>query len=163
MLHDAPRTRRKRRSPQEAQIERKLGIMAVAMVSYRERIPRHFGDNHGVWPVKFVVTAKPREAHKISDFESPVHKVVVRHMVHVRDKEAAKRLKGRLDEMLLGDSRDSKLRHGWRDVDDPDVVWDLLLAEALRTLHIEGFDEAEKERRIKRVLVRQMTGFRKRG
>ena len=115
------------------------------------------------WPVKFVVTTKPRHAAKIDDLANPLHRVAVRHIVNVRDKDAAKRLKARLDTLLLGDSAASKLRHGWRDVDDPDVTWDLLLAEALRLLHLDGFDEAEKQRRIRRVYEKQMRGFRRRG
>lgn len=144
-------------------VERQLGITAVCMIAYTARVPRHFGDNLGAWPVKFVVTAKPHGAAKVDDLANPLHRVVVRHMVNVRDKEAAKRLKTRLDELLLGDSKESRLRHGWRDVDDPDVVWDLLLAEALRTLHLEGFDEGEKLRRIRRVVDKQVRGFRRRG
>ena len=155
--------RKRRQSPQEAIIERQLGITAVCMISYAQRVPRHFGDNEGAWPVKFVVTQKPRNAAKIDDLASPIHKVSVRHMVNVRDKDAAKRLKNTLDSLLLGSASASKLRHGWRDVDDPDLTWDLLLGEALRTTRLEGFDEEEKTRRIQREYDRRVSKFRRRG
>lgn len=163
MQREATVAKRRRQSPQEAKIERQLGITAVCMIAYTARVPRKFGDNEGAWPVKFVVTTKPRHAAKIDDLANPLHRVAVRHMVNVRDKDAAKRLKTKLDTLLLGDSDNSKLRHGWRDVDDPDVTWDLLLAEALRQLNLDGFDEQEKQRRIRRVYEKQIRGFRRRG
>ena len=155
--------RQRRQSPLEAKVERELDIVAVCMVCYRERVPRSFGDNEGVWPVKFVVTKDHREAHKIAAYESPVHKVDTRHYVLVQGKLSGRHLKTKLDELLLGQSEVSKLRHAWRDVVDPDMVWDILLGEALRVLRLVGFDEDEKQRRIKRVVTRRVNGFRRRG
>jgi hypothetical protein len=62
---------------------------------------------------------------------------------------------------LLGDSKESRLRHGWRDVEDPDVAWALLLAEAIRQVDLVAFDEDERRRRISAVYHRQLRRWRR--
>jgi len=151
----------RRPSPQARKLEKELGHTAVCLIGTTKRVPREFGDNRGVWPVKFATTMRPRSGAKVENLANPIHKVVVHQFVFTPSKDDAKRLRERLDSLLVGDSAESKLRHGWRDVEDPDVVWNLLLAEALRELHLDVFDEAGRQSRLKRELDRRAGRIRR--
>lgn len=133
--------------------EAKLEHVAVCLIGYEGRAPRHFGDNAGVWPIRVATTTKPRDIAKRADLENPIHKVRVHDLVWTQSEAHAKRLKAQLDKLLLGVGEESAaLRHNWRDCDDPAVVWAILLEEALRELRkkerIEVFDEEERVRRV---------------
>lgn len=141
--------------------ERRLGFVAVCLIGYEGRVPRYMGDNLGAWPVRIATSTKPRDVTKKPDLESPIHKVVVLDYAYCPTDKHAARLKKALDELLLGSSAENrKLRHGWRDVEDPAVVWPIILAEAIRGLEEEAarrrsssprfdvFDERERMRRL---------------
>ena len=48
-----------------------------------------------------------------------------------------------LDRLLLGSSANSKPWHGWREVEDPRVMWGVLMGQALYGLDLKAFDEAK--------------------
>lgn len=157
------RSRRPRASRAAKAAEAELGYHAVCLIGYSEPVPRSFGDNRGAWPVKITTSKKPRDAAKRSDLEQPLHELVVLDFVQVESEEHARLLKAALDELLLGTSDDNRaLRHGWRDIEqDPAIVWPVLLRQAIekltslannmrRATHFEVFDEAEKDRRVRR-------------
>lgn len=157
---------RQKRAPQtraHRAAEKALDYHAVCLVGYQQPVPRFFGDNRGVWPVKVSTSKKPRDAAKRSDLEQPIHDLVVLDFVQVESEEHARLLKAALDELLLGSSDDNKaLRHGWRDIEqDPAVVWPVLLRQAIekltsladdmrRATHFEVISETEKQRRVQR-------------
>src|SRR5262245_46554265 len=114
---------RRRQSPHEARIERELDWWAVCLIGYVGRVPRTFGDNEGMWPVRFVLTRTPRTAAGADDRASPYHRVTVHEFAYVAGRERGRALIRQLDSLLLGTGRQSKLRRSWRDVDDPAVLW----------------------------------------
>lgn len=123
------------------------------MIGYSERVPRYMGDNLGAWPIRFATTKKPRDVAKKPDLEQPLHKVTVLEMVWTNSDRHAKRLKDALDLLLLGSGQDTKLRHGWRNVDDPATTWVELLNQALVLVNggretIDVFGQKEWERRL---------------
>jgi hypothetical protein len=150
--------RRPRRSPQEAWIERELDWWAVCLVGTTERVPRFFGDNYGGWPMRFMLTAKPRASAGPDDRASPYYKIVLHEFVYVEGRERGRALIRQLDSLLLGDNSKAKLRHGWREVDDPQVVWGVLLGEALRA--IKAYDEDAKQAKIRERYERQVRALR---
>ncbi len=142
--------------------EADLGYHAVCMIGYARPVPRDWGDNRGVQPVRIAMSKKPRDAARRPDIESPIHQIEVLDYVLVESEAHARLLKAKLDELLVGTSDESKaLRHGWRDLDgDHTMVWPILLEQAVRELTAAAksrratsfsvFDEAEKERRVTR-------------
>lgn len=157
---------RQKRAPQtraHRAAEKALDYHAVCLVGYQQPVPRFFGDNRGVWPVKIVTSRKPRDAAKRPDLEQPLHELIVHDYVQVESDEHARLLKATLDELLLGASDDNRaLRHAWRNIEqDPAIVWPVLLREAIekltsltdgmrRATHFEVIDEPEKQRRVQR-------------
>lgn len=129
------------------------------MIGYTERVPRSFGDNEGVWPIRFVLTREPRKAAGQDDRASPWHRVTVHEFAYVVGHGRGKALIQALDSLLLGVGRQNRLRRSWRDVDDPAVVWAVLLPEALETLRIDVHDEMEKQAEIRRRHRRQVRAF----
>lgn len=134
---------------------KKSTFTAVCLIGYVGAVPKHFGDNQGVWPVRVVTTVRPHYEASRLDYASPVHKVRVLDLVWTETKDHAKRLKATLDVLLLGTGASNKvLRHGWRDIEtEPEIVWPILLSEALRTLagkreKVEVFDTAAVERKL---------------
>ena len=131
----------------------RLNYVAVCLVGYEGRVPRHFGDNEGCWPVRVATSSKPKEISKRMDLESPIHKVTVHDFVWTASDAHAKRLKAALDKLLLGASQESRaLRHGWRDAEaEPAVLWPILLEDALNGLRQEGAFSVfgEEERLVK--------------
>lgn len=117
---------------------RSVEHVAVCLIGYPHPVPRDFGDNQGAWPVRVSTTAKPRDVASKPDLESPLHQVKVLEMVWTPSDRHAKRLKAKLDELLLGSSEDARLRHGWRNVDDPAVIWPILLDQAVREIRDRG-------------------------
>ena len=134
--------------------EKELEHVAVCLIGYGGRVPKEFGDNRGAWPVRIATTNKPRDVAKRPDLESPLHQIMVLEMVWTESDAHARRLKAKLDTLLLGTSSDNRaLRHGWRDLDnDPAIVWPILLGEALEQIRqrerIEVMGEDERVRRI---------------
>jgi hypothetical protein len=145
-------SRRQGRAARAAAV--KLDYVAVCMIGYSERVPRYMGDNLGVWPIRFATTKKPREIWKKTDLEQPLHKVSVLEMVWTESDRHAKRLKDALDLLLLGSSEDAQLRHGWRNVDNPETAWIELLNQALILVNgretVNVFGQKEWDRRHQR-------------
>lgn len=144
-----------RRTRVAIEAEKELEFSAVCMVGYTKKAPRYMGDNQGAQPVKFSVTANPVEIAKKPDLESPFEPVRVLEFVWLESDRHAKRLKETLDDLLLGTSSESRLRHAWRDIEgEPDKVWTELLSQALQLLNVNEtvtvFGEKERQRRIER-------------
>jgi hypothetical protein len=76
------------------------------------------------------------------------HKVTVLDFASAQGRAAVQTLKAMLNRLLLGSSANSKLRHGRREVEDPSVMWGVLMGQALYGLDLKAFDEDEKQRRI---------------
>ena len=122
------------------------GLYAVCLIGWEGPRPRAFGDNAGIWPVRVAISKREMSAAERSDIESPHTPVVVLEYVLVSTEVHAKRLKEKLDEILLGEQEsqmNSPLRHRWRDirgtVDEKDehqraMWWALVLEEAQRLL-----------------------------
>lgn len=154
----AEQTPRRRRTPLEAEAERRLGHAFVCLVGTVDIVPRRFGDNQGAWPVRLEVHADWRQAGHQADIASPVAAVARLSTVGVQSKAHALRLKGVLDEMLLGrrDGNDVGLRYSWRDAlafGPLERWWPSLLGEAVLICELEAvgfdvFDVAEHERRV---------------
>ncbi len=133
--------------------ERRLDFWAVVLCGTVRRIPRHFGDNEGAWPVSVGVSRDPESYGDDVDRRSGhvvEHKVL--RWAWAESRVHANRVKACLDDMLVGKQAENRLRHSWRDVSDPFVVWDIFLPEVHRELggRIELFDDEEKMRRILR-------------
>lgn len=119
---------------------------AVCLIGWEGPRPRAFGDNAGIWPVRIAVSRKEMMAAERSDIESPHVKVVVLEYVLVPTEVHAKRLKEKLDDVLMGEQEsqlNASLRHRWRDVrgcfEEKDehsraIWWALVLEEAQRLL-----------------------------
>ena len=141
---------------------RRAAFVAVCLIGVEERVPRKFGDNAGVWPVKVVTTQKPYIEAGRSDRESPIHRVRVLDLVWTESKAHAMRLREALNILLLGVGNDTReLRHGWRDIDgDPAVTWAILLGEAIRMLAdrrevISVMSQGDMEQRVQRRVERR--------
>jgi len=153
-----------RQSRQEAHIERELGHVAVCLIGYTKPVPRRFGDNgSGGRAVQFVTSAKPKASARAHDRGNPYHRVVVLESIWTLSSHHAQALKTKLDGLLLGNRADAKLRHGWREVDDPVVMWGVLLAQAVREIDAEVFDDHGHALRIRRVYERRARGIKGRG
>lgn len=144
---------------------KKASHVAVCLIGFGERVPRYMGDNMGAWPVRVSTTSRPRDVAKKPDLESPLHKIVVLEMVWTPSDQHAKRLKAKLDELLLGSSSDSRLRHGWRHVDDPAVIWPILLGQAVESIRErDAFDlvtESERDNVVQMTARGRIFGGRK--
>jgi len=141
---------------------------AVCLIGWEGPRPAAWGDNHGVWPVRIVVTKKEMTAADRADLETPHVRVVVLEYVMVETKAHADRLRSALDEVLLGHSEEKMnmpLKHRWRNVrgcfDEGDetsrqIWWGLVLEEAQRLLRtqrrvgerIDTYDADEAYRRL---------------
>jgi hypothetical protein len=68
------------------------------MIGMKQRVPRAFGDNAGVWPVRLMTTKSPKDVHKKPDAEQaiPGHDIVVLNLVWTESDMHAKRLKDRM-------------------------------------------------------------------
>lgn len=127
-------------------VAEKLDLYAVCLIGWEGPRPRAFGDNRGIWPMKIAVSKKEMVAAARTDLESPHVGVIVLEYVLVPSEVHAKRLKEKLDEVLLGEQegqQNDALRHKWRDcngifdVDDDHqraVWWGLIVEEARRML-----------------------------
>lgn len=139
------------RSPKPNRVKRRgvaerLDLYAVCLIGWDGPRPRTFGDNRGIWPVKIAVSKKEVTAAARTDLESPHVGVIVLEYVLVPSEAHAKRLKEKLDEVLLGEQegqQNDSLRHKWRDViglfDDGDdhqraMWWGIVVEEARRLL-----------------------------
>jgi hypothetical protein len=143
--------------------EERLEFVAVCMIGYTERVPRRFGDNAGAWPVRIATTVKPKAVATRPDLESPLWEIKVLELVWCESDAHAKRLKARLDTLLLGTSQDCReLRHGWRDLPaEPAVVWPVILEEALADIRRrEQIVVYSEEQRLERVSARMRRGLR---
>ena len=119
---------------------------AVCLIGWEGPRPRAFGDNAGIWPVRIAISKREMMAAERSDIESPHVKVVVLEYVLVPTEVHAKRLKEKLDEVLLGEQesqQNDSLRHKWRDCrgcfEEGDehqraMWWALVLEESQRLL-----------------------------
>jgi hypothetical protein len=131
-----------------------LEWVAVCLIGYAERVPRHFGDNQGVLPCRVAVTNNPKKVATRPDLESPLHEIKVLELVWCPSDRHAKRLKEKLDTLLLGTAdNELGLRHGWRDLDNEvAIVWPILLAEALRDIRRrEEIDVYSDEERLEKI------------
>lgn len=134
--------------------EASLDFVAVCMIGYPERVPRRFGDNGGAWPVRISTTNKPARVAARPDIESPLWEIKLLEFVWTPSDRHAKRLKEKLDTLLLGTTENMRgLRHGWRDLDaEPEIVWPILLEQALRDIRRrEEFEIFTEEQRLEKV------------
>lgn len=131
--------------------EKRLDFWAVVMLGTQRRVPRDWGDNEGAWPVRVGVTQDPDAYAARVDLEAgSLHEHAALAWVWTPSRTHANRLKARLDELLLGSEEKRRLRHTWRDVNDPEIDWPILLGEALRGARIDVFDDDERMRRTLR-------------
>lgn len=147
-----------RLSPQEREIERELGHVAVCIIGTIERIPRAFGDNYGVHPIRVAATKNPRDATGDADQMSPIHPITLHAYVWTESDRDAKRLKAKLEEMLFENSE--QLRYGWKNIEE---VWiaEILIGEASRELAIRIFDEDARRAQIRRIYEQRAMMARK--
>lgn len=127
--------------------EKRLDFWAVVLLGPDRRIPRHFGDNQGSWPVRVGTTRDPKAYAERVDYEAGhTHSYVPLDWAWTLSHRHALRLKARLDELLLGTDERNRLRHAWRDITDPAVDWPILLADAISQWpeEIEVFDDQSK-------------------
>lgn len=147
-----------RRSRAFQQHEAQLEWVAVCMIGYSERVPRRIGDNYGAWPVRIATSNNPTKVAIRPDLESPIWEIRVLEMVWCPSDAHAKRLKTKLDTLLLGSTTDNRgLRHGWRDLPaEPEIVWPVLLGEALSDIRRREreFNIYTDEQRLERVSAR---------
>lgn len=145
-------TFRSTRAFREAQ--KALDFVAVCLIGFEGPAPAHVGDNRGRWPVRLAISRTPTDIAKKPDIESPLFPIVLLAHVWVESEAHARRLKGHLDELLLGEQpAEVELRHAWKDCPDPAVAWPILLEEARRMAGdrretIEIFGERERLHRI---------------
>jgi hypothetical protein len=132
----------------------KADCVAVCLIGYTERVPRYMGDNRGAWPVRVATSTNPDDLARKPDQENPLHKVIVHEFVWVESDAHARRLKARMEALLLGSGE--ALRFSWRDCDDPLALWPILLRQALEELDMESFDDRE---RIRRASARALKGL----
>jgi hypothetical protein len=132
----------------------KAEFVAVCLLGYTKRVPRDFGDNQGAWPVRVTTSTNPGDLARKPDQENPLHEVRVHDYVWVETDAHARRLKSRLEALLLGSGE--ALKGSWRDCDDPLVLWPILLQQALEELDMVSFDDRE---RIARASRRAMRGW----
>jgi len=135
--------------------ERDLDFWAVMLIGPAQRIPRHFGDNQGVRDVKIAATSDPKAYLKHVNNANGVHTRKILAITWTLSGRHATRLKRRLDVMLRGDDDKNRLLQGWRDLeDDPEIVWPILLSQAVAEIsereEIEVFGEDERVERIMR-------------
>lgn len=144
---------------------KKMDYYAVCLVGWDRPRPSDWGDNQGVWPVKIVIRKKESDAAKEMDSETPhAHAVVLEHVL-VETWAHATRLKGALNEVLLGyqeEKENRPLKSAFRNVvgcwEPSDEIgrqlfWAALLQDALRILSktstsFDVFDDDEAYRRI---------------
>ena len=145
----ADKDTRTRLSPQERCIERTQEWCSVFVEAYPERIPRCFGDNDGVWPVRVRHSVDPAALVSATDRSNGVHSIELYTHFWVQGEARAKALKAALDTKLPDSTR-----HGWKDVQDPwNVIF--LLADAGEELGFELYDDEQKLARIRAELRRQ--------
>lgn len=140
-----------------------LDFVAVCMIGYERPVPVEIGSNATHWPVKFTTSRDPSTAAKRADLEQPLHALVCLEYVWTLSDAHARRLKGALDTMLLGNDADMMtLRHSWRDCSDPAVAWGVLLSDALRSLREKGqtIETFSEEMKVQRILNHARKGLR---
>lgn len=141
------------RSRSYREAEKRLDFWAVVLLGPERRIPRHFGDNEGAWPVRVGTTRDPKAYAERADYEAG-HTVayVPLAWVWTLSQRHALRLKARLDELLLGSAEEHRMRHAWRDINDPEVDWPVLLEDAVSQWpeEIEVFGDESKVMRTMR-------------
>lgn len=49
----------------------------LMVIATSERVPRHFGDNTGAWPVRLVLTSAPKESLRLIAHHQMVHDVEI--------------------------------------------------------------------------------------
>jgi hypothetical protein len=142
--------------------EKRLDYWAVMLIGPEERVPRRFGDNAGVFDVRVAASSDPEGYLRRHQIEHGVHRRQIVALVWTESAAHAKRLKDKLDELLAGTA--AGLLGNWRDIDgDPDVTWQILLAQALREIEargetIEVFGEQERLARVAQEAGRLVPG-----
>lgn len=153
-----------KRSHAFKQAEKRLDYWAVMLLGPMERVPRRFGDNAGVFDVRVAASSDPEGYLRRHQIEHGVHKRQIVALVWTESAAHAKRLKDKLDSLLTGTTEG--LLGNWRDIEgDPDVTWQILLAQALREIEergetIEVFGEAERLARVAEAANRRLPGRR---
>ena len=131
-------------------VETKLGHASVCLVGYPRAVPRDWGDNQGVRPCTITATVNRKTLLQQAQFRHWGIDPVVLAEVRTIDARHGNELRDALKELLLGSS--GELQHGWRDVSEPDMVWDMLLGQAVAELgYTDGrqvFGEMEHVRRV---------------
>lgn len=149
-----------RRTKAEKFAEEKLGFVAVALIGYARAVPIEFtASNQGIWPCRIVATKSPRDVHKKPDTESPVVAIKLWAYVWTRSEFHAKRLKDRMEALLLGETENAPaLRHSWIDVEAPEITWGLLLPKAIAQIQqrerFETWNEMEYRALVQRAVSR---------
>lgn len=132
--------------------EAKAGHVSVCLVGYEQPLPRSFSDNKGARPCTVAMTSDRPRLLQQDKFRHWHGSPSVLAEVRVIDSRHGAELRATLMERLLGSS--DALDHGWRDIDEPDIVWPILLADAMRELnYTDGRHVISELEHIKRVLV----------
>ena len=133
--------------------EEKLEFWAVVLIGTLGRVPKAFGDNYGWWPGRVGITRDPKEYARRIDLEQS-HEHVALEVVWTESHRHALRLKAKLDVLLLGEAEINRIRHGWRDLDDPEITWPILLGQALDEIREcgEAVEVFSSEMRLQRII-----------
>lgn len=133
---------------------KRLDFAAVGMIGYKHRVPRSFGDNEGVWPVKIIAGRDCGEILRKANAEQPLHECEIVEYVWCRSHAHATLLKATLDDMLLGTDPAARLRMAWRNCDQPAASWHILVQEAIALLgDFETMTEAERVERTQKAAL----------
>lgn len=119
---------------------------AVFAEGYPGRVPRDWGDNHGVWPMRLRTTAAdPRQRARNADYDNPVHGVRLWGIWWFENDALAGRVHARASGLLA--ECGAGLKHAWHDL-APERVDELVRWAAT----VEGcvyYDDATAEAEVR--------------
>lgn len=134
------------------QAEAKIGHVSVCLVGYDQPLPRSFSDNKGARPCTVAMTSDRQRLLQQDKFRHWHGSPSVLAEVRVIDSRHGAELRSVLMERLVGTS--DALEHGWRDVEEPDIVWPILLADAMRELnYADGRHVLSELEHVRRVIL----------
>lgn len=123
--------RRRRRTPQEIAADDELDCWAVVIIGWTRRLPRTWGDNHGWWGCKVVVTKDIRQYLQSQDLGAI--DVTAHAWVWTKARVWAERLR---EAVVAEIARQAEhLRRSWYDLDP--AVAELTLVTVARQKGIE--------------------------
>ena len=141
--------KRLRQSPAFRRAEKKLDFWAVVLHGYTGPKPVEFGDNKGLHPLRVGITRDVDAYIRQLNIHQPMHPLKALHWVYVQGDTRADRIKAKIATALVGVDSQNHIRESWCNTDaDVDIVWTVLLGDAMRALAdggetIEIFDDYE--------------------